>query len=146
MGLLHHPFLLRLVFRHFWVINFLPCVNYFVWLKITDKGLVPEMRIWSISLIKSDLKWCVHLSRSLYLYSKDTTVKIILCLFISNYICLKTTIFQARTYSREGGGVLTPWNFQNMHDEKQHYKILGIIRDVFVFVFLKFSGSYVPYR
>ena len=26
------------------------------------------MRIWSISLIQSDLKWCIHLSRSLYLY------------------------------------------------------------------------------
>ena len=25
------------------------------------------MRIWSISLIKSDWKWCMHLSRSLYL-------------------------------------------------------------------------------
>ena len=27
------------------------------------------MRIWSILLIQSDLKWCIHLSRSLYLYS-----------------------------------------------------------------------------
>ena len=24
-------------------------LNYFVWLRITDEGLVPEMRIWSIS-------------------------------------------------------------------------------------------------
>ena len=29
----------------------------FVWLKITDKDPVPEMCIWSILLIKSDLKW-----------------------------------------------------------------------------------------
>ena len=36
--------------------------------RITDEGSVPEMRIWSILLIKSDLKWCIHLSRSLYLY------------------------------------------------------------------------------
>ena len=34
------------------------------WLRITDEGSVPEMRIWSISLIKSDLKWCKHLSRT----------------------------------------------------------------------------------
>ena len=27
------------------------------------------MRIWSILLIKTDLKWCIHLSRSLFLYS-----------------------------------------------------------------------------
>ena len=26
------------------------------------------MRIWSILLIKSDLKWCIHLSRSLISY------------------------------------------------------------------------------
>ena len=31
------------------------------------------MRIWSILLIKSDLKWCIHLSRSLYLYSLPLT-------------------------------------------------------------------------
>ena len=30
--------------------------NYFVWLRITDEGSVPEMRISSISLMKSDLK------------------------------------------------------------------------------------------
>ena len=30
--------------------------NYFVWLRITDEGSVPEMRIWSILLIQSDCK------------------------------------------------------------------------------------------
>ena len=30
-------------------------------------GFSTEMRIWSISLIYSDWKWCIHLSRSLYL-------------------------------------------------------------------------------
>ena len=33
------------------LINFF---NYFVWLRITDEGSVPEMRIWSILLINSD--------------------------------------------------------------------------------------------
>ena len=37
--------------------------------RFTDEGSVPEMRIWSIVLIKSDLKWCIHHSRSLFLYS-----------------------------------------------------------------------------
>ena len=37
---------------------------------ITDEGLVTEMRIWSILLIKSDLKWCIHLSKSLFLKLK----------------------------------------------------------------------------
>ena len=40
--------------------------DYSLWLRITDEGSVPEMRIWSISLIQSDLKWCIHLSRSLF--------------------------------------------------------------------------------
>ena len=31
--------------------NFINCIG---WLRITDEGLVPEMRIWSILLIKSD--------------------------------------------------------------------------------------------
>ena len=56
---------LALLGHQFSIINF---VNYFIWLKITDEGSVPEMRIWSILLIKSDLKWCIHLSRSLFLY------------------------------------------------------------------------------
>ena len=46
--------MLRLVFRHFWGINFQPFVNYFVWLRITDEGSVPIMRIWSILLIKQN--------------------------------------------------------------------------------------------
>ena len=37
-------------------------------LRITDEGSVPEMRIWSILLIKSDLKWCIHLRRRVFLY------------------------------------------------------------------------------
>ena len=40
-------------------------------IRITDEGSVPEMRIWSILLIKSDLKWCIHLSKSLFLYCKS---------------------------------------------------------------------------
>ena len=43
-------------------------LNYFVWLRITDEGSLPEMRIWSILLIKSDLKWCIHLIRSLCIF------------------------------------------------------------------------------
>ena len=31
-------------------------------------GSVPEMRTWPILSIKSDSKWCKHLSRSLFLY------------------------------------------------------------------------------
>ena len=51
---------LKLLIFNFWI--------HIVWLRITDEGSLPEMRIWSILLINSDLKWCIHLSKSLYLY------------------------------------------------------------------------------
>ena len=39
---------------------------------ITDKGWKPEMRIWLIFLIESNLKWCIYIvhlvSRSLFSY------------------------------------------------------------------------------
>ena len=60
------PFGFSLIW-HFGVIIF-NVWNYFVWPRITDEGSLPEMRIWSILLIKSDLKWCIHLSRSLFSY------------------------------------------------------------------------------
>ena len=43
------------LFWHFWYISFqlFNFSNYFVSLRITNEGSVPEMRIWSISLIKS---------------------------------------------------------------------------------------------
>ena len=46
----------------------IPLTTHFVWLRITDEGSLPELRLWSILLIESDLKWCIHLSRSLHLY------------------------------------------------------------------------------
>ena len=65
MCLLHFPFfLLQLVlalsgqFCQLW--------NHFVWLSITEEGSFSEMRTWSILLIKSDLKWYKHLSRSFF--------------------------------------------------------------------------------
>ena len=66
MGLLRHPSWLQLVLalsdHHFQLLN------YFVWSRITDEGSLPEKRLWSILLIKSDVKWFIHLSRSLFLY------------------------------------------------------------------------------
>ena len=41
---------------------------YFPCLGITDEGSIPEMRIWSILYIESDSKWCMHLSRSLFVF------------------------------------------------------------------------------
>ena len=41
---------------------------------MTHEYSLPEIRIWSILLIKSDLKWCIHLSRSLLLPWLNLTV------------------------------------------------------------------------
>ena len=64
MGLLHHPFWLQLVLARSG--HLFSTFENTLWLRITDEGSVPEMRIWSILLIKSVLKWCIHLSRSLF--------------------------------------------------------------------------------
>ena len=62
---LYVPFSIsNIIFGH----HFSSFLNYFVWLRITDEGSVPEMRTWSILLIKSYLKWCIHLSWSLFSY------------------------------------------------------------------------------
>ena len=101
------PFGLKIAcFGTFWALlyNFL---NYFVWLRIfwaslfhfstylvllriTEEGLVPEIRMWSILLIKSDLKWRIHLSRSLFLYS---TVYQLICLYIDLKDTFKSMVF-----------------------------------------------------
>ena len=62
-SLVHHPF--WPVFGTFGtsICNFW---NYFVWPRITDDGSVPEMRILSILILRSDLKWFIDLRRSLF--------------------------------------------------------------------------------
>ena len=67
VALLHHSFWLQLAFGTFGLslFNFL---NYFIWLRITDEGFSTRNAHKSIMLIKSDLKWCVHPSRSLFLH------------------------------------------------------------------------------
>ena len=45
----------------FLVIFDISVLNYLVWLRITDEGSVPEVHIWSILLMKSNLKCCIHL-------------------------------------------------------------------------------------
>ena len=80
------------LFWHFWasILNF---CNSFVWPRITDEGSVPEMRIWSILFIKSDLKWCIHLSRSLFLH-----IHIILLLITARAICQTVELIVDSSY------------------------------------------------
>ena len=66
VGLLHHPLWLQLVLALLG--DLFSTFETTFWLRITDEGSVPEMRIWSILLILFDQKWCIHLSRSLCLY------------------------------------------------------------------------------
>ena len=58
------------LFEHSLGITFQLLLNYFVWLRITDEGLVSEMRIWSLLLITSESKWCIQISRSLFSMKK----------------------------------------------------------------------------
>ena len=53
--------------------------KHFLLLRMIDEGSVPEMRKWSISLIKSDLKWCIHLSRCLFFNFASNFLQVIVC-------------------------------------------------------------------
>ena len=62
-------------------------VKLLFWLRIIDECPVPEIHIWSILFIKSDLKWCIHLSRSLILFYVSQSQRLKLCtLFVLNHI------------------------------------------------------------
>ena len=67
MGLLHHPCWLQLVLG-----TFGPSFSMFETTLFGEESLTRvhyPMRIWSILLMKSDLKWCIHLSRSLLYFN-----------------------------------------------------------------------------
>ena len=66
------------------------CTSMCLEVRITDEGLIPGMHIWFILLIKSDLKWCIHLSRSLFLYFKYK-VKMDYAIHSLHYPYLRTT-------------------------------------------------------
>ena len=75
------------LFRNFRV-NIFYFRNHFVWLRITYEGSLPEMRIWFILLIKSELKWCIHLSRSLFLYCLfNVTINDISVIYVTAHTC-----------------------------------------------------------
>ena len=52
------PLLASAYFWHF-RLSLFTALNHIIWLRISDEGSVTEMRILSILLIKSDLKWCI---------------------------------------------------------------------------------------
>ena len=63
-------------------------------LKVTDEGSLPVMRIWSILLIKSELKWCINLSRSLFLYCKNQTfIMIVIEFFLIEFDLIQSDYF-----------------------------------------------------
>ena len=70
MGLLHNSFWLQLDLAL--SDHHLQLLNYFVLPRIADEGSLPEMRIWSILLIKWELKRCIHLSTSLFISLKES--------------------------------------------------------------------------
>ena len=81
--------------------------------RITDEGLVPGVRIWSILLIISDLKWCIHLSRSLFLY--------ILMLISPTYSFYLHYYFQSGYNGRRWDCVSGAYSCCNKTTRDQHY-------------------------
>ena len=72
-------------FGTFRAFNTFQLLNYFVWLRIADDRSVPEMRKWSILLIKSDLEWCILGPDSLKNF--PGTCK-------RNFLCLQMILFK----------------------------------------------------
>ena len=85
-----------------------------VWPRIIDKGSLPDMRIWSILLhvLRSDLKWWTHISRSLFLYLNNwraITFVWIYCQYVWVWVyCLR---HMQRYFSHicDGTDVQTDW-------------------------------------
>ena len=62
-------------------------------LRITDKGSVPEMCICSIVLFLFDLKWCLHLSRSLFLCPQNGIQgHLVIVLSVTLFVCLSVCL------------------------------------------------------
>ena len=74
------------LFRNFRV-NIFYFGNHFVWRRITDEGSLPEMRIWSILLIKSELKWCIHLSKVSFYISTTWWVSLLVDQWVPEGTC-----------------------------------------------------------
>ena len=96
---LNWQFALSAAFRN-WGITFNTCASLF---GLGSLLMVPELCIWSILLIKSDLKWCLHLSRSLFSYLMDVPVyfwyTIIFIYYINGQWLQRTTLYCARKVS-----------------------------------------------
>ena len=93
------------------LLNFL---NYFVWQRISDEGSVHEMRIWSILLMKSDLRWYIHLD--LFLYFKQFT----------------------HLVSVTAGGPESPWHMQPSSKSKFQVQFIRSVSRASTFSVLKF--------
>ena len=68
--------------------------------KITDEGSIPEMRIWFISLLKSDLKCCIHLSRRLFYIHSFLNFRLVMSADFDYQTSIGTSSFlsELRTY------------------------------------------------
>ena len=100
------PFCFSL-FRHFWDITYRPfkllCLTKDLWW-----GQVPEMRIWSILLIKSDLKLtCRHINRRHFCFNiKSISVHPLLSMNVMlDFICMvfagMWTMFRLRKFQND---------------------------------------------
>ena len=121
MGLLHHYFWLNLVFA--FLASLFNLLNYFVWLRITDEGSVHEMRTCSILLIKSDSKWCIHLTRSLFLnsYQNRCATRNSLVWFLKDIV---------KSVSLKGNIILVKFNL--LHKPFLYYAKLYYMKSVFL--------------
>ena len=83
------------------------------WPRKIDEGSAAEIRIWSILLIHSDFKWCIHLSKSLFLNLHFKYVKILSGFFEVFSLVEKENLRQTEASTEE----VTPEDLRSMQYE-----------------------------
>ena len=99
------------------------------------------MRIWSMLLIKSDLKWCIHLSRSVFLCPRHNMARGHLVFALSVLPSFRHSVPSKFVFSTPPTSLLgVEWNFVQM----LYHKSRSACGELFMFD--KFWQSYCPWH
>ena len=111
---------------------------------LNDEGSVPEMRIWSILFIKSDLKWCIHLSWSLFLSDSLSMGKleghmVLYCVPWRNTCIYALTFWTLHWFHLFFDVILHIWHFSHNCDGVLMYSYIR----KYLFTYIRLSGTFI---
>ena len=131
------------LFRYFLGI---PFFNSFVWQRVTEDGSVPEMRIWSILLIQSDLVWSMHLGKSIFLYlTNEITFTMLIQIMhrinVNNFVCVNQLLCNCNSVCKNFKLDLRQGTFYALCKIKE--KIVSNLRKLFCISSSNYSIDFV---